>query len=1289
VNTPRFPQYHDFDEDDAAFAREWAEGREAVAAAFAAQWAGGHDDDAADEAREAVAAAWVGDGPAVSAPSADEAVDVVADALPDDTPDTSDASDAAGAWIGGAAAAAAAVGVPLAAQWAAAETAAAPQATSDDVRERYEYFEQVEYEELPTEATDAGSVESDVVESDVVESDVVEADVVDAWSQEDAAAHSVAGVEDATLAVPAAVGGVATGAVAWADEDSVPSGTEAPLHEAEAADLIEAINADPEMPTIVDTTTLDAAPAENGAAGESAEVSSVGVEHETDNLAPSVDEPEAEVDEPAVDAGELPAAMAAAAVSASPLVGLAAAGTWLAHDRDESDEVGYTPAPGDAVATDTVGDSTADDMHPADVPIDDQVASAETPWSATSPATPIAQADQIDAINADPEMPTIIDTTGLDLTDDVPSTDPDLGDESEVRDESERLAEPTDHDDAHGTAAALTGSAAAGLAAAGSWLGWGHSPATPSEADSLDSGYEVVGEPDVEAEDLADPDRATAIMDSASAAGSPLGGMAAAAAILAGTSPDSPVEIIDEAEDLADPDRATAIMDSASAAGSSLDGMAAAAAVLAGTSPDSPVEIIDEPVVEDATNPASSIDAINADPEMPTIIDTTDLDLTHEQDDQADDQMAAQIDAEQTDERIDAGDTPDPVAPAAAALTGSAAAGLAAAGSWLGWGHSPATPNEADDPVPTDEPSDEPVATAETPWSASSPATPVAEADQIEAISADPEMPTIIDTTDLDLTQDDQADDGQVAVQIDAEQTDEWIDAGSTPDPVVPVAAALTGSAAAGLAAAGSLLGWGHSPATPNEADDTVPADEPSDEFVGAATTPWSASSPATPVADADQIEAISADPEMPTIIDTTGLDLTHEQDHQADDQAAAQIDAEQIDKRIAAGDTLHPVVNEADDAVPADAPNVELVAAAATPWSASSSATPAAEADQIEAINADPEMPTIIDTTDLDLTHDQDDDDQAGAQINAEQTDERIDAGYTPDPVVPVAAALTGSAAAGLAAAGAWLGWGRDDETTDPRAPEEASASSVETPWSASSPATPVAEADQIEAINADPEMPTIIDTTTLDVSDAESSAAGWAPGSEAHGEVEETPAAWAASDYVDNEVADGPADDIAPPVVPDRIETDHGYQATEADLESWASSTPGVAASEAFAPTEESADAQPVGAALTGAAAAGVASAGAWLGWRDDDARTAADEISVDGDDPVDAVNADPEMPTIIDTTDLDLTEGNAPAATAASDSTDTDASSLMDVREAGDRSWFDRAMHRIAELFDEPNV
>ncbi len=572
MNTPRFPQYHDFDEDDAAFAREWAEGREAVAAAFAAQWAGGHDDDAADEAREAVAAAWVGEGPAVSAASADEvgdeAADVVADAIPDDTPDTPDTSDtpdAAGAWIGGAAAAAATVGVPLAAQWAAAETAAAPQAASDDVRERYEYFEQVEYEELPAEATDAGGVESDAV---------------DAWSQEDAAAHSVAGVEDATLAVPAAVGGVAAGAVAWADEDSVPSGTEAPLHEAEAAGLIEAINADPEMPTIVDTTTLDAAAAENDAAGESAEDSSVGVESETDNLAPSVDEPEVEVHEPTVDAGQLPAAMAAAAVSASPLVGLAAAGTWLAHDRDESDEVGYTPAPGDAVATDAVGDSTADDTLPADVPVDEQIASAATPWSATSPATPVAEADQIDAINADPEMPTIIDTTDLDLTDDVPSTDRDLVDESELREESERVAEATDHDDAPGTAAVLTGSAAAGLSAAGTWLGWGHSPATPAEADSLDSGYEVVG------------------------------------------------GLVDEAEDLADPERAAAIMDSASAAGSPLGGMAAAAAVLAGSSPDSADEIIDEPVDEDATDPASSIDAINADPEMPTIIDTTDLDLT-------------------------------------------------------------------------------------------------------------------------------------------------------------------------------------------------------------------------------------------------------------------------------------------------------------------------------------------------------------------------------------------------------------------------------------------------------------------------------------------------------------------------------------------------------------------------------------------------------------------------------------------------------------------------------------
>ena len=446
-------------------------------------------------------------------------------------------------------------------------------------------------------------------------------------------------------------------------------------------------------------------------------------------------------------------------------------------------------------------------------------------------------------------------------------------------------------------------------------------------------------------------------------------------------------------------------------------------------------------------------------------------------------------------------------------------------------------------------------------------------------------------------------------------------------------------------------------------------------------------------------------------------------------------------------------------------------------------------------AVETDPDLPTVIDATDLppEATTAGDEPDPAStphdAQTDVTAAEAAVDAGPAEDAEPDGTGAdlrLTGAAAAALAAAGAWLGWHDDD--TPSQAPEGDSRDD-----DAADAGLLLGVAEEPVASAANDELPEPGDMTDD------------------------------SGDYSDDEPADagGEGDEAAPPVIPDQLDAaaapeeeadaeaawdawssaeavdrgtpdpERGYQATEADADAYASSTtshlndgPHGSAEPSTEPVAE----HVAGVALTGAAAAALATAADWLGWGrdgaaerpveaewddpespdadapeepvsqgeveaaggfeevapeevapeevapDDDSelaeliaedRDAALVLATDGDPapgdgegdgdddrtvvdsqgllvdvlPADRapelrhIDADPEMPRIIDATHVPAQGGAEPdadPAPAAHDVLDASPDDAMSgerptVADA-DATWFDKAMRRIDEIFDE---
>ncbi len=1035
MNSIRFPQSQNFDDfDDEEFAREWAAGRDAVqSTAFAGRV--GSDEpsqergvvSAASAASPAsapeFAAAWVGQS---------DDTEVAAAAVP------TEEHGFAAQWVGESA-------DPVPAD--AAEPRDAHDESvqvDDDLRERYAYFEQVEYDEVPAE-------------------------------------------QEHTPAVAALAGAGATAMV-----DSEPGYQPAPAEAAEAPD------------------------------GDRDESHPVGT--------------------------------AALGLTGAAAAALAAAGSWLGARHQQTVDATVPTAVDEAPMHHE--SATAD--HEVDHPHDLEDADTEAAVVDTGHA-------DIDAINADPQLPTIIDTTRTAVdTQSIADAEPTHLDETgigeaehhqavqpeeeqpkeEQRDagpaEAEQSeaehheAEPaevqtysahsTEHDEAvdaadsaeppaadhqlHAAELGLTGAAAAALAAAGSWLGWHH---------DAHKAHEDAEDPDTVADDQA--------------------GLQ-----------------VDQAE-------TDAYVDD--------DLIAPLAAEHHGI---------------EGTDSHDLIAAINADPELPTIIDTTHLD--------AESTTADGTEAEESQLSTDDHDQPD--------AEGDISAPVVAETEVVAPHRDDIVAGQAHD--------------------------------HIDAINADPQLPTIIDTTRTVVdTGTDEAEPHEAA-SAEVEHHEGYAaghaehveavhgDQQTVTDPLRAEELGLTGAAAAALAAAGSWLGWHHHAHDAHkdhedaEDPDTVADDQAglqvdqaeTDAYVDAdLIAPAAAEHHSTEGTDShDLIDAINADPELPTIIDTTrtAVDTQARADtepahlgetgtdeaghHEAEDTEAEQHEAEQHEAQ--------PDEAEHHEAQPAEAEQHE------------------AEPEEVESDEADPT----------------DHDDHTEAADNDEPP-------AADHPLHAAELGLTGAAAAALAAAGSWLGWHHhahdahkdheDAEDTDSLADDQAGLqvdqAETDAYVDADLIAPPAAEHhsaevtdshDLIDAINADPELPTIIDTTREPVT-PEPAAMAEAPAdvvdheARDHGEPTGSHA----------ELGDSTEQDIQV-TAPD----DAGHQATEADADAWAASiTHELQSAEAEQVAEEAA--QPGGA---GAVA-------------------------------------------------------DAPAVGAAPYDSDTAAHTAAD-------DWFSRAMHRIGDYFDDPS-
>lgn len=649
----------------------------------------------------------------------------------------------------------------------------------------------------------------------------------------------------------------------------------------------------------------------------------------------------------------------------------------------------------------------------------------------------------------------------------------------------------------------------------------------------------------------------------------------------------------------------------------------------------------------------------------------------------------------------------------------------------------------------------------------------------IAAINADPEMPTIIDATseafdhheETDLVGQDGAEEAEVAAaEVDGESVNAaptgWLTAAAP-------GAALTGAAAAGLAAAGAWFqqhdGLTASSAGDGTADDQIlpegadpdveagyqPAPEHADELEPVShlvpePDAHAAESDANPVPEAEAhpaaepvevsdaqpvpepvegsaldhdaqaaIDAINDDPQMPTIIDTTHHGAASESSGDDVEEALEEGEISAADADVVS-DEPSDAADDADDAVADDAAAHQVAAEQADAAHDAFDPPPPsevavdhfsaeAEADRVRALDAEAEA-------DGPRTDDHD---------TTSAADPAAEVPYVANAGMWSTGALTGAAAAGLASAGAWLGWADEDDESPTGSPASSTTPTdlvtPTTPTSVTSPSTPVAADDHIgdatsadatiESINDDPEMPTIIDTTHMSFTEDHAS-----------GAAVETGAAASWAEHGADEAAFG-ADPEAP-----HQEPEPGYQATEADSDAWATSTTAEehrAETEAHAAADDtdrdegwdshdSANTPHVELATDGDPVAEDQPESVAAGGRTvvDADGNVVDVPAGDRHEELHQIDVDPELPTVIDATGSvggvtgpstgSGTDGSgdapdaSPSGTDAADDASPDWSATGAEADAADDAsaaaaeptdWFGRAMRRIDELFDDP--